>query len=60
MPSKQEEDVEDWNVIYKAPCGRSLRNHDDVMQFLLATESYDILQVSWFIMMLSWVEEVLR
>ncbi|XP_008304296.1 histone-lysine N-methyltransferase SETDB2 isoform X2 [Stegastes partitus] len=38
----------DWDVIYKAPCGRSLRNHDDVMRFLLATESYDVLQVDFF------------
>lgn len=60
MSSGQEEDVEDWDVVYKAPCGRSLRNHDDVMRFLLATESYDILQVSSFIMMRSGVEEVLR
>ncbi|XP_044200292.1 histone-lysine N-methyltransferase SETDB2 [Thunnus albacares] len=42
-PTAEEEDV-----IYKAPCGQSLRNHDDVMHFLLATESYDILQVDFF------------
>ncbi|KAM8905359.1 histone-lysine N-methyltransferase SETDB2 isoform 2-T2 [Spinachia spinachia] len=39
---------EDWDVLYKAPCGQSLRNHDDVMRFLLATESYDVLQVDFF------------
>ncbi|XP_042339311.1 histone-lysine N-methyltransferase SETDB2-like, partial [Plectropomus leopardus] len=39
-----EDSVEDWDVVYKAPCGQSLRNHDDVIRFLLATESYDILQ----------------
>lgn len=44
-PSEGEENGDDWNVVYKAPCGRSLRNHDDVMSFLLATESYDTLQV---------------
>ncbi|XP_029377631.1 histone-lysine N-methyltransferase SETDB2 isoform X1 [Echeneis naucrates] len=38
----------DWEVMYKAPCGRSLRDHDDVMDFLLDTESYDILQVDFF------------
>ncbi|XP_059183550.1 histone-lysine N-methyltransferase SETDB2 [Centropristis striata] len=40
--------VEDWDVVYKAPCGQSLRDHDDVLRFLLATESYDILQVDFF------------
>lgn len=44
------EDMKDWDVVYKAPCGQSLRNYDDVMRFLLATESYSILQVTWFIM----------
>ncbi|XP_026219556.1 histone-lysine N-methyltransferase SETDB2 isoform X2 [Anabas testudineus] len=39
---------ENSDVVYKAPCGQSLRNHDDVMRFLLATESYDILQVDFF------------
>lgn len=42
----EEDGLETWDVVYKAPCGQSLRNHDDVMRFLLATESYDILQVS--------------
>ncbi|TMS01033.1 Histone-lysine N-methyltransferase SETDB2 [Larimichthys crocea] len=42
------EDVEDWDVVYKTPCGQSLRNHDDVMRFLLATGGYDILQVDFF------------
>uniref|UniRef100_A0A3P8SMQ5 Histone-lysine N-methyltransferase SETDB2 n=1 Tax=Amphiprion percula TaxID=161767 RepID=A0A3P8SMQ5_AMPPE len=36
----------DWDVIYKTPCGQSLRNYDDVMRFLLATESFDVLQVT--------------
>uniref|UniRef100_I3JR22 Histone-lysine N-methyltransferase SETDB2 n=1 Tax=Oreochromis niloticus TaxID=8128 RepID=I3JR22_ORENI len=40
------EDIGNWDVIYKAPCGLSLRNHDNVMLFLEATESYDILQVN--------------
>ncbi|KAM6958109.1 LOW QUALITY PROTEIN: histone-lysine N-methyltransferase SETDB2 [Tautogolabrus adspersus] len=42
------EDGFNWDVLYKAPCGQSLRNHDDVMRFLLATESYDLLQVDFF------------
>lgn len=42
------EDMKDWDVVYKAPCGQSLRNYDDVMRFLLATESYSILQVDFF------------
>lgn len=53
-----EEDFYNWDVIYKAPCGQSLRNHDDVMHFLLATESYDVLQVSWFLLMLSGTSEM--
>uniref|UniRef100_A0A8D0AS00 Histone-lysine N-methyltransferase SETDB2 n=1 Tax=Sander lucioperca TaxID=283035 RepID=A0A8D0AS00_SANLU len=43
-----EQDVEDWDVVYKTPCGLSLRNHDDVMRFLLATESYDVMQMDFF------------
>ncbi|XP_029282981.1 LOW QUALITY PROTEIN: histone-lysine N-methyltransferase SETDB2 [Cottoperca gobio] len=43
-----EDGEEDWDVLYKAPCGQSLRNHDDVMRFLLASESYDLLQVDFF------------
>lgn len=43
-----EDGEEDWDVVYKAPCGQSLRNHDDVMRFLLASESYDLLQVDFF------------
>lgn len=35
------------DVVYIAPCGLNLCNQDDVMNFLLATESYDVLQVSW-------------
>uniref|UniRef100_A0A674PAH2 Pre-SET domain-containing protein n=1 Tax=Takifugu rubripes TaxID=31033 RepID=A0A674PAH2_TAKRU len=42
------EDSLDGDVIYKTPCGLSLRNYDDVMSFLLDTESYDILQVDFF------------
>ncbi|XP_063322568.1 histone-lysine N-methyltransferase SETDB2 isoform X2 [Pelmatolapia mariae] len=45
---QEQEDVGNWDVIYKAPCGLSLRNHDNVMLFLEATESYDILQVDFF------------
>lgn len=45
---QEQEDLESWDVIYKAPCGLSLRNYEDVMLFLLATESYDILQVDFF------------
>ncbi|XP_034721482.1 histone-lysine N-methyltransferase SETDB2, partial [Etheostoma cragini] len=46
--AEAEEYVEDWDVVYKTPCGLSLRNHDDVMRFLLATESYDVMQVDFF------------
>uniref|UniRef100_A0A1A7WQ43 Histone-lysine N-methyltransferase SETDB2 n=2 Tax=Iconisemion striatum TaxID=60296 RepID=A0A1A7WQ43_9TELE len=42
------DDNEVWDVMYKAPCGQSLCNYDDVMCFLSATESYDILQVDFF------------
>ncbi|CAJ1086872.1 histone-lysine N-methyltransferase SETDB2-like isoform X1 [Xyrichtys novacula] len=42
------EDEEDWDVVYRAPCGQSLRNYEDVMHFLLATESYDLLQIDFF------------
>ncbi|XP_068458165.1 histone-lysine N-methyltransferase SETDB2 [Clinocottus analis] len=42
------EDGDDWKVLYKAPCGQSLCDHGDVMRFLLATESYDVLQVDFF------------
>uniref|UniRef100_A0A3Q3NBJ5 Histone-lysine N-methyltransferase SETDB2 n=1 Tax=Mastacembelus armatus TaxID=205130 RepID=A0A3Q3NBJ5_9TELE len=38
----------DLDIVYKAPCGQSLRNHDDVARFLLATESYDILRLDFF------------
>ncbi|XP_055362211.1 histone-lysine N-methyltransferase SETDB2 isoform X2 [Betta splendens] len=44
----EEQDMEDSDVVYKAPCGQSLRNHGDVMQFLVTTECYDILQVDLF------------
>lgn len=36
------------DVTYRAPCGWSLCNHDDVMTFLLATDSFDVLQVDFF------------
>lgn len=42
-----EDDWDKWDVVYKAPCGLSLRNYDDVMCYLLCTESYDILQVGY-------------
>ncbi|XP_077423145.1 histone-lysine N-methyltransferase SETDB2 isoform X2 [Vanacampus margaritifer] len=44
----EEEDEGHWDVVYKAPCGHSLRNYDDVMRFLLTTESYDVLQLDFF------------
>uniref|UniRef100_UPI003AAEAD76 histone-lysine N-methyltransferase SETDB2 n=1 Tax=Centroberyx gerrardi TaxID=166262 RepID=UPI003AAEAD76 len=46
--SLEEDDAGGWDVVYKAPCGHSLRSHDDVMRFLLATESYGVLQVDFF------------
>ncbi|XP_057715458.1 histone-lysine N-methyltransferase SETDB2 isoform X2 [Corythoichthys intestinalis] len=48
---KDEEEYDDnehRDIIYKAPCGHSLRNYDDVMRFLLATESFDVLQLDYF------------
>lgn len=42
------EEAELWEVLYKAPCGLNLLNNDDVMSYLLATESYDILQMDFF------------
>ncbi|CAN9498317.1 unnamed protein product [Ophioblennius macclurei] len=41
-------DTEGCDIIYKAPCGRSLRNYEEVMSFLLSTESFDLLQVDFF------------
>lgn len=43
--SEDSQGLMDSGVIYKTPCGLTLRNYDDVMSFLLDTESYDILQV---------------
>ncbi|XP_068612562.1 histone-lysine N-methyltransferase SETDB2 [Brachionichthys hirsutus] len=40
--------VEDWDILYKAPCGQSLRSYDDVTRFLLTTDCHDILQVDFF------------
>ncbi|XP_054650469.1 histone-lysine N-methyltransferase SETDB2 isoform X1 [Dunckerocampus dactyliophorus] len=45
---EEEEDEDHCDVIYKAPCGQSLRNYDDVMRFLFATDSYDVLQLDYF------------
>uniref|UniRef100_A0A3Q4BET6 Histone-lysine N-methyltransferase SETDB2 n=1 Tax=Mola mola TaxID=94237 RepID=A0A3Q4BET6_MOLML len=42
------EGAEDWGVVYKAPCGLSLCSYEDVMCFLWATGSYDILRVDFF------------
>ncbi|XP_004066528.1 histone-lysine N-methyltransferase SETDB2 isoform X1 [Oryzias latipes] len=51
-PSGEEEEEEEeeaaCDVVYKAPCGQSLRSFEDVMLFLVATESYDLLQVDFF------------
>lgn len=44
--AEPEEEEKRWEVFYQAPCGLSLLNHDDVMSYLLATETYDLLQVS--------------
>ncbi|XP_010884373.2 histone-lysine N-methyltransferase SETDB2 isoform X1 [Esox lucius] len=40
--------VGELDVVYKAPCGRSLRTPEEVLCFLVATESYGILQVDDF------------
>uniref|UniRef100_A0A3P9J611 Histone-lysine N-methyltransferase SETDB2 n=1 Tax=Oryzias latipes TaxID=8090 RepID=A0A3P9J611_ORYLA len=46
---EEEEEAEAaCDVVYKAPCGQSLRSFEDVMLFLVATESYDLLQVDFF------------
>lgn len=42
----EKEDTRYFDVVYKAPCGQSLRDLADVMHFLVTTESYNILQVS--------------
>uniref|UniRef100_A0A8D3C4R8 Histone-lysine N-methyltransferase SETDB2 n=1 Tax=Scophthalmus maximus TaxID=52904 RepID=A0A8D3C4R8_SCOMX len=47
-PLRGAEPVVSEGVVYKAPCGQSLHKLDDVMRFLLATESYDVLQVDFF------------
>ncbi|CAF95785.1 unnamed protein product [Tetraodon nigroviridis] len=36
---------EDLGVVYQTPCGRSLRNYDDVASFLVDTGSHHVLQV---------------
>ncbi|CAB1429614.1 unnamed protein product [Pleuronectes platessa] len=41
-------DAGDLGVAYRAPCGQRLRNHEDVMDFLLAAEICDVLQVDFF------------
>ncbi|XP_069377121.1 histone-lysine N-methyltransferase SETDB2 isoform X3 [Paralichthys olivaceus] len=48
--SKEAEQLgaDDCDVFYRAPCGQSLRNHDEVKDFLLAAEIYDVLQVDFF------------
>ena len=38
-------DVTPEDLAYVTPCGLCLCSHDDVMQFLFATDSYDVLQV---------------
>ncbi|XP_061683944.1 histone-lysine N-methyltransferase SETDB2 isoform X2 [Syngnathoides biaculeatus] len=43
-----ENDVGHEDVVYRAPCGRSLQNYDDVMCFLLATDSCHIFQLDNF------------
>ncbi|XP_038153729.1 histone-lysine N-methyltransferase SETDB2 [Cyprinodon tularosa] len=48
LGSGQDTEDEDWDVIYKSPCGLSLRNFQDVASFLAATESLDVLQVDFF------------
>uniref|UniRef100_H3CM86 SET domain bifurcated histone lysine methyltransferase 2 n=1 Tax=Tetraodon nigroviridis TaxID=99883 RepID=H3CM86_TETNG len=39
---------EDLGVVYQTPCGRSLRNYDDVASFLVDTGSHHVLQVDFF------------
>ncbi|KAL1022078.1 hypothetical protein UPYG_G00021920 [Umbra pygmaea] len=40
--------VAELDVVYKAPCGRSLRTPGEVLCYLVVTESYNILQVDDF------------
>ncbi|KAM3585346.1 uncharacterized protein V6R79_014944 [Siganus canaliculatus] len=46
--NERTEPAGEWDVTYRTPCGQSLGNHDDVMRFLVATGSYDVLQVDFF------------
>ncbi|XP_052401686.1 histone-lysine N-methyltransferase SETDB2 [Carassius gibelio] len=41
-------DARDASVLYKAPCGRSLRSLEEVLQFLLQSESLGVLQPDHF------------
>ncbi|KAK0140085.1 Histone-lysine N-methyltransferase SETDB2 [Merluccius polli] len=42
------QEVSSVELVYTAPCGLRLHSRDDVMRFLFATESYDVLQVEFF------------
>ncbi|XP_059409412.1 histone-lysine N-methyltransferase SETDB2 isoform X2 [Carassius carassius] len=43
-----ESDASDSSVLYKAPCGRSLRSLEEVLQFLLQSDSLGVLQPDHF------------
>uniref|UniRef100_A0A8C2KLH5 Histone-lysine N-methyltransferase SETDB2 n=1 Tax=Cyprinus carpio TaxID=7962 RepID=A0A8C2KLH5_CYPCA len=44
----EDSDAQDTGVLYKAPCGRSLRSLEEVLQFLLQTDSLGVLQLDHF------------
>lgn len=46
--SNPEDDQSEQSVVYTAPCGIRLCNHDDVMDFLLMSESFHLLQLDLF------------
>ncbi|KAG1939284.1 histone-lysine N-methyltransferase SETDB2 isoform X2 [Pimephales promelas] len=43
-----EDECEDADVLYKAPCGRSLRSIEEVLQFLCESDTQGVLQPSNF------------
>lgn len=45
---EDESDAQDADVLYKAPCGRSLRSMEEVLQFLLQSDTLGVLQPSNF------------
>lgn len=46
--SKPGVDQSEQSVVYTSPCGLRLCNHDDVMEFLLMSETFHLLQLDLF------------